>query len=196
MKKLLAVIIVSLASSTAMAQDKGWYVGGALGQSKAKEFCDGLSGGGFFGGNTTCDDTDTTVKAMGGYQFTKNFALELGLMNAGTVEARGPTGRVTVETGIFEGTALAILPLGAQFSVFGKFGLYSSVVDTTISTVLINRMERKTNSDLTFGAGVGWVFTPKFQLRAEWQRYKDVDAGDLGKSDADVISLGLLYRFF
>ena len=189
MKKLLAVIIVSLASSTAMAQDKGWYVGGALGKSKAKDFCDGVSGGGF-----TCDDTDTTVKAMGGYQVTRNFALELGLMNAGTVEARGPggAGRVTAETGILEGTALGILPLGEQFSAFGKFGLYTSVVETTIA----NRSERKTNSDLTFGAGIAWVFIPRFQLRAEWQRYKAVDAGDLGKSDADVISLGLLYRFF
>lgn len=186
MKRLLAVIIVSLASSTAMAQDKGWYVGGALGKSKAKDFCDGLSGGG-----VTCDDTDTTVKAMGGYQVTRNFGFELGLMNAGTVEARGPV-RVTVETGILEGTALAILPLGEQFSAFGKFGLYTSAVETTIA----NRSERKTNSDLTFGAGLAWVFIPRFQLRAEWQRYKAVDAGDLGKSDADVISLGLVYRFF
>ena len=191
MKKVRAGILALLASSTAMAQDKGWYVGGALGQGKAKDFCNGLSGG-----TVSCDDTDTTVKAMGGYQFSRNLALEAGLMNAGTVEARGPGGRITVETGILEGVAVGILPLGEQFSVFGKLGLYTSVVDTTIATFLVNSTERKTNSDLTFGVGLGWVFTPKFQLRAEWQRYKDVDAGDLGKSDADVISLGLLYRFF
>jgi OOP family OmpA-OmpF porin len=117
-------------------------------------------------------------------------------MNAGSVEARGPGGRITIETGIAEGTAVGILPLGEQFSVFGKFGLYTSVVETTVATFLVNSSERKTNSDLTFGVGAGWVFTPRFQLRAEWQRYKDVDAGDLGKSDADVISLGLVYRFF
>jgi OmpA-OmpF porin, OOP family len=191
MNKLLAAMILLIAASTANAQDKGWYVGGALGQGKAKEFCNGLSGGG-----VSCDDKDTTVKGMGGYQFTKNFALEGGLTNAGTYEARGPGGRITVEAAILEGTAVAILPLGQQFSVFGKFGLYSSAVDSTVATFLLNRDERTTNSDLTFGAGLGWAFTPKFQLRADWQRYQDVDAGFLGKSDVDVVSLGLLYRFF
>ena len=53
MKKLLAAIAVSLVSATTMAQDMGWYVGGALGQVKAKDFCSGLSGG-----SVTCDDTD------------------------------------------------------------------------------------------------------------------------------------------
>jgi hypothetical protein len=33
-------------------------------------------------------------------------------------------------------------------------------------------------------------------VRAEWQRYSKVDAGAIGKSDADVINLGLVYRFF
>jgi OOP family OmpA-OmpF porin len=191
MNKLLAIVILFMAASTANAQDKGWYVGGALGQGKAKGFCDGLSGGGI-----SCDDKDTTAKAMGGYQFTKNFALELGLTNAGTYEARGPGGHITVEAAIFEGTAVAILPLGQQFSVFGKLGLYSSAVDSTVATFVLNRDERTTNSDLTYGAGLGWAFTPKFQLRAEWQRYQDVDAGFLGKGDVDIISLGLLYRFF
>jgi OmpA-OmpF porin, OOP family len=191
MNKLLALTIFLMAASTVNAQDKGWYVGGALGQGEAKEFCNGLSGGG-----VSCDDTDTTVKAIGGYQFTKNFALEVGLLNAGTYEARGPGGRITVEAGIVEGTAVAILPLSQQFSVFGKFGLYSSAVDSSVATFLLNRDETTTNTDLTFGVGLGWAFTPKFQLRAEWQRYQDVDAGFLDKSDFDVISLGLLYRFF
>ena len=190
MKKLLAAIVVSLVSATAMAQDKGWYVGGALGQVKAKSFCSGLAGG------VSCDDTDTAVKALGGYQVSKNFAFEFGAMDAGTVEARSTASRLTVDTMMMEGTAVGILPLGETFSVFGKFGLYTSRVDSTLTTVLSERTERKTNSDLTYGVGASWLFMPRFALRAEWQRYQDVDAGNLGKSDADVISVGLVYRFF
>lgn len=191
MQKLLLAITVSLVSASAMAQDKGWYVGGALGQGTAKGFCNGLPGG-----TTTCDDTDTTVKALGGYQVSRNFAIEFGAMNAGTVEARGPLGRLTVETAIAEVTPVAILPVGETFSVFGKFGLYTSAVETKLSGVF-NSTERTTNSDLTFGVGASWVFMPRFALRAEWQRYSKVDAGgDMDKSDADVISLGLVYRFF
>jgi OOP family OmpA-OmpF porin len=191
MKKLLAAIAVSLVSATAMAQDQGWYVGGALGQVKAKDFCNGLSGG-----SVTCDDTDTSVKALGGYQFGRNFAIEFGAMGAGTVEARGTASRLTVDTAIGEATAVGILPVGETFSVFGKFGLYTSVVETKLTTVLGESTERKTNSDLTYGVGASWLFMPRFAVRAEWQRYSKVDAGAIGKSDADVISLGLVYRFF
>jgi OOP family OmpA-OmpF porin len=191
MKKLLLGVALGLVSAVAVAQDNGWYVGGALGQVKAKDFCNGLSG------NVTCDDTDTTVKALGGYQFGRNFAIEFGAMTAGTVEARGgPGSRLTVDTAIAEATPVFILPVGQTFSVFGKFGLYTSGVQTKLSTVLGESTERKTNSDLTYGVGASWTFMPKFAVRAEWQRYSKVDAGAIGNSDADVISLGMVYRFY
>ena len=191
MQKLLLAITVSLVSAGAMAQDKGWYVGGGFGQSKAKDFCNGLSGGG-----VTCDDTDVAVKAIGGYQVTRNFAVEFGATNAGSMEARGPGARLTVDVGIAEAAAVGILPLGDKFSVFGKFGLYSSAVDWERRTPTGNDDERKTNTDFTYGIGLGFAITPKIVLRAEWQRYQDVDAGNLGKSDADLMILGLVYRFF
>jgi len=191
MKKLFAAIAISMVSTAAMAQDTGWYVGGAFGQSKAKDFCAGVSGAGI-----TCDDTDVTLKGMGGYQFTRNLAVEFGLTAAGGVEARGPAGTVTIEAAIAEATAVGILPLGDRFTVFGKLGIYTSAVETDFNTILIRNTERTTNSDLTYGAGVGFAITPKLQLRAEWQRYQDVDAGIVGKSDVEVISLGMVYRFF
>lgn len=191
MKKLLAAVTISMLSATAIAQDNGWYVGGGFGQSKAKDFCNGLSGGG-----VSCDDTDVAIKAMGGYQFTRNFALEFGATNAGSVEARGTGGRLTVDTGIAEGTAVGILPLGGRFSVFGKLGLYSSFVEWELRTTTLNDDERTTNTDFTYGIGLGFAITPKLVLRAEWQRYKDVDGGNIGKSDVDLMTLGLVYRFF
>jgi OOP family OmpA-OmpF porin len=190
-KKLLAAVAISTVSATAMAQDKGWYAGGGFGQSKAKDFCNGLTGAG-----VSCDDTDVAIKALGGYQFTRNFALEFGATNAGSVEARGPGGRLTVDTGIAEAAAVGILPLGDRFSVFGKFGLYSSFVEWELRTTTLNDDERKTNSDFTYGIGLGFAITPKLVLRAEWQRYQDVDGGNIGKSDVDLMILGLVYRFF
>jgi OOP family OmpA-OmpF porin len=191
MKKLLLGVALGLVSAVAVAQDSGWYVGGALGKVKAKDFCNGLGGG-----SVTCDDTDTSVKALGGYQVGRNFAIEFGVTAAGTVEARNPGTRLTVDTGIAEATPVFILPVGETFSVFGKFGLYTSAVQTKLSTVFGESTERKTNSDLTYGLGASWTFMPKFAVRAEWQRYSKVDAGAIGKSDADVIKLGLVYRFF
>ena len=191
MKKLIAAIAISMLSATAMAQDKGWYVGGAFGQSKSKEFCSGVTGAGI-----TCDDTDVSLKGMGGYQITRNVAVEFGLTLAELAQARGPAGTDTIRAGILEATGVGILPLGDKFSVFGKIGLYSSGVEREIDTLTVRDTERTRNSDLTYGLGVGLAITPKFVLRGEWQRYQDVDAGAAGKSDVDIVSLGVVYRFF
>jgi opacity protein-like surface antigen len=69
-------------------------------------------------------------------------------------------------------------------------------VEREVDTILVRATDDKTNSDLTYGAGVGFLITPKLQLRAEWQRYQDVDAGIVGKSDVELISIGVVYRFF
>jgi OmpA-OmpF porin, OOP family len=191
MKKLLAALAISMLSATAMAQDKGWYVGGALGQSKSKDFCTQVPAG------VTCDDTDVSAKGMGGYQFTRNVAVEFGLTAAGLAEARVPGGTDTIRAVILDAVAVGIIPLGDRFSVFGKVGLYSSGVEREVETVGFRATEDTSNSDLTYGAGVGFALTPKFVLRAEWQRYQDVDAGPgAGKSDVDIISIGVVYRFF
>ena len=192
MKNLLAAVAISTVSATAMAQDQGWYVGGGFGQSKAKDFCNS----GLLAGATSCEDTDVTIKAMGGYQFTRNFAVEFGAAVLGSFESRGPAGRVTVDVGIAEATGVGILPLGDKFSVFGKFGLYTSAARWERRTTTINDEERKTNTDFTYGIGLGFAITPKLVLRADWQRYQDVDAGGFGKSDADLMTLGMVYRFF
>ncbi len=191
MKKLLAAVAISMLSTTAMAQDRGWYVGGALGQSKSKDFCPQVPAG------VACDDTDVSVKGMGGYQFSPNVAVEFGLTAAGLAEARPAGGTDTITAGILEATAVGILPLGDRFSVFGKVGLYSSRVEREVEAFGFRATDDTTNSDLTYGAGVGFAITPKFVLRAEWQRYQEVDAGPvIGKSDVDIISIGVVYRFF
>jgi OOP family OmpA-OmpF porin len=191
MKKLIAAVAVSMATTTAMAQDKGWYVGGALGQSKAKGFCDQVIAPGI-----SCDDSDVAVKGVGGYQFTRNVALEFGLTAAGVAEARGAGGTDTITAAIAEAAAVGILPLGDRFSVFGKVGIYTSFVEREVDTILVRATDDKTNSDLTYGAGVGFLITPRLQLRAEWQRYQDLDAASAGKSDMEIISIGMVYRFF
>jgi OmpA-OmpF porin, OOP family len=191
MKKVFVAVAVFMASTAAMAQNQGWYVGGGFGQSKSKSFCSGVTTPG-----VSCDDSDVAVKGMGGYQFTRNLAVEFGLTATGVAEARGPTGSDTISAAIAEAAAVGILPLGDRFSVFGKLGIYTSFVERELDTILVRGTDDKTNSDLTYGAGVGFLITPKLQLRAEWQRYQDLDAGNAGKSDLDLIILGMVYRFF
>lgn len=190
MNKTLVAVAISMVSATAVAQEAGWYVGGAFGRSEVKDFCGGFATG------SSCDDTEVTLKAMGGYQFSRNFALEMGLTGVGEFEASGIGQRTTINIGIAEGAAVGILPLGDKFSIFGKVGLYTANVETRTETIFGSSTEDKRSTDLTYGAGVGFAVTPKLQVRGEWQRYQDVESADLRKSDVDIVTLGVVYRFF
>jgi OOP family OmpA-OmpF porin len=187
-------------SSAALAQqmrDTGLYIGGSFGQSTADIDC---------GGTTSCDDSDTSWKVFGGYQVNRNFALEVGYGALGEVTAStpaffvGPTlipaADVKIKTTAWEVVGIGSLPLGERFSLFGKVGLY--VADTDIEVVfagLGTATDADDNVDLTFGFGARYDFTRNFGVRAEWQRYGDVKAGDFDKFDVDVMSVGIVFRF-
>ena len=78
-----------ITAGTAGAQDEGFYLGGSLGQSRFKEWCD-------TGGSTiilsSCKDTDTAWKLFGGYRFNRNLGLEASYFNWGEVTATAQTG--------------------------------------------------------------------------------------------------------
>jgi OmpA-OmpF porin, OOP family len=183
---ILALTLGVAFAGVALAQEPAWYVGGAIGQSKDQDYCDGAAA---FG--VSCDDSDGAFKLFGGYRMNRNFAIEGGFAFLGTVTASVPGLVEEFETTAFDVTAMGILPIGAQFSVHGKIGLYMASTEGK-ATGFASETER--NGGLTFGAGAGLDFSRNFGVRVEWQRYQDV-GGDFGESDIDLTSIGVLWRF-
>jgi OOP family OmpA-OmpF porin len=190
MRYVLGLLAAAFIALPVAAQDAGVYIGGHIGQASAKDFCDGVGGPG-----VSCEDSDTAWKALVGYQFNRNFAVELGYINFGEVEARGPGGTVSVEATAFDLMAVGSLPVVDRFSVYGKLGLYRGETDGRANTVLLTASSSESNTDLTFGFGARFDISRNFAVRAEWQRYADVGGGDVGEDDIDVISIGALFRF-
>jgi len=191
-KAKTGLAILGLASAMAftgpaLAQDTGFYAGLHIGNSSASDACDGLSGPG-----VSCDDKDSAWKILGGYQFNKHFAVELGYTDLGEVSASGGGVNAAVEATAFEVVAVGILPLADKFSLYGKIGMYRGDTELT-SNVGVN--ESETNNDMTFGFGVRFDFTKNLGVRAEWQKYQDLGGGNIGESDVDVISIGLIWKF-
>jgi OOP family OmpA-OmpF porin len=180
-----------VASSAVMAQgkaaDMGWYAGISLGQSSASDACNGISGPG-----VSCDDKDTAFKIFGGYQINRNFGVELGYTDLGKVEASGGGVTASVETTALELVGVGSYPVNNQFSIYGKLGLYRA---DSKGRSNIGLSADETNTDLTFGLGVQYNFTSNLGVRGEWQRYSSVGGGDIGESDVDVLSVGLVYKF-
>ena len=170
----------------AVAQDAGFYIGASVGNSKTGDSCSDLAAG------VSCDDKTTTLKLLGGYQFNRYIAAELGYSDSlAKVSASGGGLTEDLKVRALELVAIPSYPIG-DFSVFGKLGVYAA--RTEDKTNFAGDVS-ESNSNVTFGAGVGYRIHRNFSARLEWQRYSKVGGGDLGKDDIDVLSVGALYHF-
>ena len=204
------LIVLSTLAGQAFAQQpqRGWYAGVSAGQSSADVDSNGLVVIGATASTVSVEDTDTAFKVYGGYRFGRHLAVEAGYADLGSFGAtRNVTspgiGSVKAETavsGIF-GQAVGILPLGERFSLFGTAGLFANEVKTTLSSsggVVLVGQRSASNSDvnLKLGVGAGFDFTPKFGMRVELERFFELGDDSVGgKSDVDLLSIGIVFRF-
>ena len=189
MKSAIAVFAVTASAfalpAAAQMNMSAFYVGGSIGQSKFKDSCAGIGGAG-----VSCDDKDTAWRILGGYQFNRNFAAELGYHNLGETKASAPGVDAKIKATAWELVGVGMWPIANQFGVYGKLGAHHSEakLDSNVGV-----SGKDTGNGLTFGAGLQYDVMPALGLRAEWQRYQKV-GGD-SDNKIDVLSLGALWRF-
>lgn len=175
-KAVLALAGFSLAlafAGGAAAQSVGSvYIGGSIGQADYKDGSVGDS-----------DDKDTAWRILGGYQFNRHFAAELGYHDLGEVSSSAGA----TEGNAWELVGVASYPLASQLSVYGKLGGYRGELEGPGA--------RETNTDLTYGVGLQYDFARQVGVRGEWQRYEKMGGGAAGETDVDVLSVGVVYRF-
>lgn len=201
--------VLALAAPVAAAADLGWYAGAGAGWSK-------------FNGNvvdinptlanetystTSFDDTDTGWKVFAGYQFHPNWAVELAYTDLGKFSfnanvSGGPGGASATEYGEVKPTcwslsAVGILPLRDNFSLFGKAGAcrwddHFRSHETTVGGTVIPYPVGSTGTDLTFGVGAKYDFTRNLGVRAEWERFDNVVHD---RTSVDLWSVSLQYKF-
>ena len=198
----------AMSSQFAVADDTFWYVGGNIGQSRAKiddaQITSQLTGISLPPSSISDDNRSNAFKLFGGYQFNKNFAVEAGYFNLGefgfmatTVPAGTLSGKIKVQG--LNVDAVGMLPLDHKFSVFGRLGLqYAQAKDNFSSTgavpVLSNANPSKNALNYKAGLGVQYDFNQSLGMRLEAERYRINDAvGNNG--DINMYSLGLVYRF-
>lgn len=118
------------------------------------------------------DEDDTGFRILGGYQLNRNWAAEIG--HSQLVDKDG------VEASALEFVGLYSFPLTNQFSAFGKVGFANIEVEAAGVS--------DDQTELTYGVGVQYDFSPKLGLRGQWQRY-DTD------EEVDVFSVGVVWKF-
>jgi len=198
----------SIAAASSFAQEGGYFYGGlSVGQSRAKideeRITASLLGAGLATTAMARDETDTAYKLFGGYQLSRNFALEAGYFNLGrfgfkstTVPAGTLTGQIKLHGLNLD--LVGTLPLTASLSAVARVGAqYASARDTfsgtgAVSVLNPNPSQRAVNYKL--GAGLQYEFSPSLLVRAEAERYRINDAvGNHG--DVNMVSVSLVFPF-
>ncbi len=188
-----------------------WYVGASAGESrnsyKGAGQADQLLDLGFDGASSSIDDKDAAYRIYAGYQLHRYVAVEAGFVDLGRTSITStvlPAG--SLDTRIrakgFDVSAVGMLPLGEQFTVFARVGAFAAETRASYSgrgSVLLfdgEQTQKKRSTNVVYGVGATFNFTPRFALRAEYNRYSKL-GDDLtgGEFDTRTLSAGIQYRF-
>ena len=181
---LIGTLLGVFFSVTALAQESGFYLGGALGQSTFKEWCDTGGSAIVF---SACDDQGTTWKLLGGYRFNRYFGVEGTYIDWGEVTAATTGGvRVEADQKSYGIAAIGSLQIGPQLTVFGKFGFLRNEQETRRITPNPSTVQRD-ETGFHYGVGGKYSFTNNWALRAEWENTE--------KLDVQMFSIGVEFKF-
>ncbi len=172
------LLAVPLAGQAQVADEKGFYVGGSVGQVEAEGSCPA----GF-----SCDFKDTGWKFFAGYRVNRHLAVEGSYMKLGEFRASSGGVSATVEGESWGVAAMGLLPVGSSFTLFAKAGVAQTEAEARAVGPGGSAFGRGDQTELHYGFGAMYDITRNFSVRGEWERLDD--------SEVDMISIGVQYRF-
>jgi OOP family OmpA-OmpF porin len=201
--------LACLAAAPAFAEsDPGYFYGGAsVGQSRSKiddaRITANLLSQGLVTSAMSNDEQALAWKAFAGYQFDRYVGIEAGYFSLGhfgftstTVPAGALDGRIKLQGINLD--LVGTLPLSERFSAIARVGAqHASARDSfngSGGVVVLSPNPSKSETNVKFGAGLQYAFTPSLMLRGEAERYRVNDAvGNHG--DINMYSVGLVFAF-
>ena len=181
-----------LLCASAFAQDAGYYMGASAGQSKTD--IDQAPFAALGATITRNDEKDSAFRIFGGYQYSKNLAVEVGYIDLGTYSVSGTIGALPFTasgdvTG-FSISGVGTVPLTEKLSLLGSVGFLSSKVNASATVATSSGIARSRQSDYTAGIGMKYGLTKNIAARLEANYY-----GLNNNGSAQMYSLGLQYKF-
>jgi OmpA-OmpF porin, OOP family len=170
MKKIASALLLSAAiSAPAFAADQGAYLGAKLGPTT-------------YGYTNVANNGQLGLGIFGGFQFNKNFAVELEYASLGGFDANARTYKGTS----FGASAVGTLPLDEKFALVGKAGLASTNIGVGASSYAA--------TGITLGVAGQYSVSSEFDLRAGFDMYP-VGNATINTTTATMLSIGGLVRF-
>jgi OOP family OmpA-OmpF porin len=172
----LTTCAIGLLVTTSMARAEGWYAGVGVGTFDYD----------------IVDESDNGAKVFVGYGFHPNFGVELTYADLGEGEVKqAGVGSASVEAAGYGLSAVGILPVNPNFSVFGKVGYFSWDVDAKATlTGIFSASGDDSGSDVFYGVGAQYDFNRNFGARFEWELY-DLDEFE----EVTAMSISAVFKF-
>ena len=205
---VVILLVTSFFSNCAHADDRHWYIGQGIGQSKLKlnnaDFTIALST------SESKDEMGTAYKIYGGYRFNRYFSAEGGYTYLGKAKYRYETplgnGEVTFKARSLNAFAVGGYPIGGFF-LFGKLGI--ATVRTDRSDVELSGLcvfcvqASHVNTNFAWGTGFQYNFSNGLSIRLEYEDFGKIGttenlAGsdtEPGRAKASLWNVGFLYHF-
>lgn len=198
MKKIAIVALLSACVATpALADNTGKFYG-AVDVGSAS-----MSNNSLINGSTT-GPTSGTIRIAGGYNFSQNFAVEVGYAKLGSSGSLNSTVLgLGTETQTGKGSsvqvaAVGILPINDAFSLFGKLGLANNRTDYTLtSNYGANVAGSGSSTSLLSGIGIRCNINSKFAIRAQIESFgnNQIGPGSGVRINTSMMSIGGVYTF-
>ncbi len=155
------------------------------------------------------DDSSSVYTLGGGYDFTKNWAIEGWLFQQRKIQlpahehgGRHRHSRRSVRGSAWYVSGIGKLPLQDQFYLYGKLGVAATTTKTNIDTTgavtlpagtSANR--KKSEGNFLWGFGAGYDFNSTVGVRIDYTRVLDVGDSNTGEGDVNTLMAGVRFRF-
>jgi OOP family OmpA-OmpF porin len=197
-----AVFLAALASSPlAMAQSD------YLGMLKPPRASLPVTGGSlytsfenpFFAGLAPSPDTTGGFKFKLGYKYSPYFAVESEYVDYGRNGQSPFTGPGNLSSAFrtkgFGVDTIGSIPFWNKFSFYGRLGAFRADAQPTLAPLGSYERTGMTGTKMRYGLGLRYDFSRSFGVRAEVERYSAFSANPLAEGDADLVSVGVQWRF-
>lgn len=213
-KNLIPLMAATALALSASAFAGDWYVTGSIGRSSwhldgaQTDLDSSLVANGLTGVSSNLKKEGTGYKVQLGYELNRYFAVEGGYVDLGKAKYAatftGGSDAVEFTARGWNIDAIGSIPLGQDFSLFGKAGLINAKKEVSFTATgaasLSSGKVSATNWKPTWGIGANYNVSKNVSLRGEFERFSKLghnnSTGDsTGENDVDLWSLGMVYKF-
>ncbi len=179
-QSLIGAILLAISSNMTLASAGSEvipsnYTGLSIGSVNTGLACDGLA---------ECKENSTTWKIYSGVKFSDQIMLEGAYINFGEQQGSSSGTDTNFQANLkgYTTAAVAYYPVNDDIHLFGKAGMFwweSEVKNTAGNSATFK------DNNLFFGAGATYQLGDNLALRAEWERFEDIEQG----RDAHLVDL-------